>query len=301
MFDKFPTFLLVIISLVAGTCVQALLNYYSKSITSRKDGIYFYTAAISFIAMIFITLFNEFKLVFSPIAIIYGCVFGLLILINTVSVGKAVAVGPLGYTTIIVNFSTIITAFSGFVIWHESVSFYKYIGLIFIAISFILSVNTESDDKKGSFKWIAFSVIGMLSSALIGLTQKTFRTYNGEELLPTFLVVSFFFSMVSSLVMSFVSGRKEEQNLFKVIFRDKKSTGITLCVVACAGLCTSLIHVINLKLVGLLPTVMAFPIINGGTLLLTLLSSFVIFREKLTKKQTVGLLSGIVAFAFLCL
>lgn len=300
MFDKFPIVLLVIITLIGGTGVSALQNYYSKKITSRRDGLYFYSAALSFFAMIFIALFNKFQFKVSAVTVILGCAFGLFILINTVSVSHAVAIGSLGYTTIIVDFSTIITAFSGLLIWHESVSVYKYIGLLFIAISMYLSVNTETEQKKASVKWLLFAVAGMISCALIGLTQKVFQSYDINEQLPTFLEVSFLFSFISSLVLSFFAGRNEEKKLFKVIFSSKDNVALLLSVVFGAGLCLALIHTVNLKLVGVLPTIMAFPIINGGTLLLTLLSSFILFHEKLTKKQTIGLLSGIVAFAFLC-
>lgn len=300
MFDKFPIPLLVIISLIGGAGSAALQNYYSKKITSRKDGLYFYSAALSFFAMIFIALFNKFQFKASAVTVILGCIFGLFILINNVTVSNAVAIGPLGYTTIIVDFSTIITAFSGLLIWHESVSVYKYIGLLFIVVSMYLSVNTQADQKKKSLKWLLLAVAGMISCALVGLTQKVFQSYEINEQLPTFLVISFLFSTVSSLILSFFAGRNEEKRLFKVIFCSKADNIRLLSLLCGAGLYTSLIHIINLKLVGALPTIMAFPLINGGTLLLTLLSSFVLFREKLTKKQTIGILSGIIAFAFLC-
>lgn len=44
-----------------------------------------------------------------------------------------------------------------------------------------------------------------------------------------------------------------------------------------------------------------FPLVNGGGLILTTVSAFIIFREKFSKKQWIGLIVGMLSVAFLCL
>ena len=43
-----------------------------------------------------------------------------------------------------------------------------------------------------------------------------------------------------------------------------------------------------------------FPIVNGGHLILTTLSALVLFKEKLTVRQWIGIAVGIVSVVLLC-
>jgi multidrug transporter EmrE-like cation transporter len=58
---------------------------------------------------------------------------------------------------------------------------------------------------------------------------------------------------------------------------------------------------INLKLSGLLPSQLFFPLINGSAIILSSLSSVFIFKESLSKKQVVGLVGGILSLIAICL
>ena len=58
-------------------------------------------------------------------------------------------------------------------------------------------------------------------------------------------------------------------------------------------------NALNLYLSGVTDTAIFFPIVNGVPLLCSLLVSFILFKEKLKKKQLWGLLVGIVAIVCL--
>ena len=62
-----------------------------------------------------------------------------------------------------------------------------------------------------------------------------------------------------------------------------------------AGLCLGLHHKMNLYLSGVLPSILFFPIMNGGLILLSSLAGWIVFREKLTRSQIFSLLLGVVA------
>ena len=58
---------------------------------------------------------------------------------------------------------------------------------------------------------------------------------------------------------------------------------------------------INLKLSGLLPSQLFFPLVNGSAIVLSSLSSVFIFKERITKKQVVGLVGGLLSLIAICL
>jgi multidrug transporter EmrE-like cation transporter len=58
---------------------------------------------------------------------------------------------------------------------------------------------------------------------------------------------------------------------------------------------------LNLRLSGLLPSQLFFPVINGSAIILSSLASIVIFKERLNKKQIIGLCGGILSLVAICL
>lgn len=58
---------------------------------------------------------------------------------------------------------------------------------------------------------------------------------------------------------------------------------------------------INLKLSGVLPSQLFFPLVNGSTIILSSVMSVVVFKEHLSKKQAVGLIGGITSLVAICI
>jgi multidrug transporter EmrE-like cation transporter len=68
-----------------------------------------------------------------------------------------------------------------------------------------------------------------------------------------------------------------------------------------SGICVAANHKFNLALSGEIPSAVFFPIVNGGNLVLTTLSALIIFKEKLTKRQWIGVTLGILSVLALCM
>ena len=72
-----------------------------------------------------------------------------------------------------------------------------------------------------------------------------------------------------------------------------------MLVMMVSGACVAVNNKLNLYLSGVMDSAVFFPIVNGGGLVLTTVAAFLLFKEKLTKKQWVGLIVGICAVVFL--
>lgn len=55
-----------------------------------------------------------------------------------------------------------------------------------------------------------------------------------------------------------------------------------------------MIHSLNLYISGVLPSIVFFPVVNSGLILMTAAVSVVVFHEKLKAKQIVGLIMGVI-------
>ena len=56
-----------------------------------------------------------------------------------------------------------------------------------------------------------------------------------------------------------------------------------------------MINKLNLYLSGVLPGILFFPLVNGGVILLSILASRVLFHEKMTPKQVLGVVLGVLS------
>jgi drug/metabolite transporter (DMT)-like permease len=68
-----------------------------------------------------------------------------------------------------------------------------------------------------------------------------------------------------------------------------------------SGVCGAVNNKLNLYLSGVIDSVVFFPVVNGGGLVLTTLASLLIFKERLRTKQWIGILFGIASVLCLCI
>lgn len=141
-------------------------------------------------------------------------------------------------------------------------------------------------DKKANLKWLFCTAIAFLASGSIGIMQKIHQTstYAGE--LNEFLIVSFLTGSVLSAVMAIVLAVKNKtENNQSVQKRSAKEILVFILLFVLIGVGMAANHKLNLYLVGVLPATVFFPVVNGGALILTSLTAFIVFKEKLTKNN----------------
>ena len=163
---------------------------------------------------------------------------------------------------------------------------------------FVLAVDTENaEDKKANWKWFVLCILTLFTCVGIGLMQKVHQTSQYKNELMGFLMMAFFTSAIVSMVGYFVLKKKEgavEKETPTKAWIAHFIFALVVCGVGIAGN-----NAINLYLSGVTDTAIFFPIVNGVPLLCSLLVSFFLFKERLKKKQLLGLFVGIVAIVCL--
>ena len=300
--ESMPVLLLFVITMSACLIGSLLRAWYGKNTPQSTAGYHLFNAASSlFCALLLLVLGGAQRP--SLFTLLLGIGFGIAVAGNLIANTAALAIGPISYTSLIISLSTVITALSGALFWHETLRLTQIIGILLMVVCLILSVKKdEGEGKAKTVRWFLLSVIACLFNGAIGILQKVHQSSAHRDELMAFLAVSFGFSFLFStvcLLFSLRGGKKEALRLPSV--PDKKKALLLLAVFAVVGICTALNHVINLYLAGIVESAVFFPIVNGGGLILLTLSSFILFHEKLTRRQTIGLLVGFAAVLLLCL
>jgi len=234
----------------------------------------------------------------SLFTLLIGVAYGISSAIANVSMMKAVEIGPLSYSTVIGTCSMIIPALSGLVIYGEPVAISQWIGVAFMLVSFVCSVDGKDGKKNSaSIKWLVYCLIGFASSGLLGVLQKVHQTSPDKAELSPFLIISFLVTAVYSFVYALWLSKKKGKPV-TVTAPEKRKVFIGCTVIL--GLATAYLNFANTFLAGVLPAVLFFPVFNGSVMVFSALFGIILFKERLSKKQWIGISVGGVAILLLC-
>ena len=224
---------------------------------------------------------------FSLFTIFLGVLFGVVTALSNYYKMQSLSCGPMHITLLITTSSMIIPTMSG-VFFSESFSVYKLI-LVFVLIFFIYLSLEKKNSTEINKKWLIFCALAFVLQGSIGILQKIHQSSEHKDEIGGFLFVAF----ICSIVYSHFRAKKG----FKALnFNRKLFIFAPIC-----GLCTFLMNFLNLRLSGLLPSQIFFPVVNGSAIILSSVMSVIIFKEKLTKRQIMGLCGGILSLIFICL
>jgi drug/metabolite transporter (DMT)-like permease len=168
------------------------------------------------------------------------------------------------------------------------------IGLMLVCL--ILSVKNDRSDtnqKKSNLKWFLLSLIASLCTGGIGILQKLHQSSPYKNELITFLSIAFTTSACFNFFMTRIFEKRSDSK------RAVNKSALPLFLVAGVG--TTLNHGINLYLSGAMESAVFFSIMSGGEMIFVTLASVLIFKERLSVRQWIGLVSGMVAVIFFCI
>ena len=235
----------------------------------------------------------------STYTVLLGIVFGLTTAAQMIAYLKALEIGPMSYTTIIVSCSTLMSALSGAIFWQEKLAWAHIVGLVLMLVSFALSIEKKEGEKKSSALWLTLSLIAFLGTGMIGIMQKIHQSSEHKAELNSFLIVAFLTAFVCNAALLCYTKHRDGTLTFRFEKPDRAKL-ILLGVMVVAGTCAAVNNKLNLFLSGVVPSAVFFPIVNGGNLVLTTIVAVLVFREKLTKTQWIGVGAGILSVLFLC-
>lgn len=224
--------------------------------------------------------------------VLLGIAFGAVTGISQVGTIAALSQGPMSFTVLINSCSLLLPTFSGALFWGEPVGALQYAGVGALVLSLVLVLNPQKD-KQITSKWIVFSTISFLGNGVVGIMQKIHQTSAYKAELNEFLIIAFTTSALIMLTVLAVNIRKGRRPQAYLPLNPRP-----ILLAMTSGMCSGVLNNVNLYLSGVLPTVVFFPLFNGGVILLSALSARFIFREKMAARQAAGL---VLATLSLCL
>ena len=280
-------FLWLFLSLSLETGKNIFSNNFGKKYLKSNTDVYQFNRLLYIASFITLTLTGHFRA--SLFTIMTSFLFAIVTAASQLFFLKALKYGPMSFTTFIQCSSLVIPVLYGILILKEKMTALQGIALplLLIAMALVLGIKKE----KVHSKWLSFSLLAMLFTGLIGVMQTVHQTSDYREELLAFLTWAFLFAGVFNVIL----------------WSCESKNGCTgLSVKSCAaiqaglsGVFMGIVNIINLYLAGVMPKVLFYPVSNGGLIFMTSLCGVILFKEKLSIKQWIGMLLGIAAMCCL--
>lgn len=294
-----PTGLLLAVSFVFNVATVIIKKLYNKTAPTGRESNWLYNTCMSAACLIFILIFSIDPASASPFGAItdfslasagLGILFGILVLAQSYTYMWALEVGPFSYTSVIVSLASLIAALSG-IFFGESIDAFQYIGMGIMVFCIIFSTDKNNGGRRSSLKWLAIALISCLTNGFVGVMQKIHQSTEYRAQSAAFLLSAFAFMTVFSALIWLYERKKAGEERF-----DPSATQILFALGS--GATFAVPHVANLHLAGAMPSAVFFPIVNTGGLILTLLAATLLFKERLTRLQWLGIVLGIISSLF---
>ena len=205
----------------------------------------------------------------------------------------AFQVGPYGLSRLIANFSLLFSVFYGIVILHESTTVFTYIGIVLIFAALFLmnyiGAAKGDEERRISLKWIACIAATVISNGFIAILGRMQQIRFDNACTNEFQMIS----IGGSFVLLAVIGLIIDRDKLKSVLTHGTLYGV------CAGIANGAKNLISLAVFLFVPMSSASPMKIGVGIALTFIASKLLYKEKYTVTQIIGVICGAVAVLLL--
>ena len=241
---------------------------------------------------------NGCKLTLNSDVILWGVVYGatqaLFILFKT----QAMNSGSVSVTTLIGNCSLVVSVLACFVLWGEGGGILDIIGLSVLLLGIFLTTFKKTGVGYNR-KWLIYSVLFFFSASGVGLTFKAFSKSGSSEMAGDMMLLSSIVMLLSYTVICLFTGGVKTAKEKKADKECSDSQKLFIIYALASGFLSCVYNRLNIFLAGELDGVVFYPSFNGGVVFLSMTLSILLLREKLSRKQTIGMIIGILGICII--
>lgn len=283
-------YLKMFLSVSANVTRNTLMNAQKKK-TPTESEILLYNMFCSLVTCLALLLtgrgFSKLSMDTAILAVFYA----VALVTSYQTLMMALKEGPMSYTILISTCGMILPTLFGIAAYKEAVTSLQILGFVLMPIGFYFGTNPRKNEKI-TVKWLKYVFTCFFSNGMQGILQKVvIRSEHASEN-GMFLTCAFFLAALLLAVLYFLKREKNSKRETKI---RKYQTAVIV------GLMDAFQHKTNLVLSGVLPSIICYPVINGGGILGATVVSVVFLKEKMDQKQKIGFVICVVSIIFMCM
>lgn len=200
--------------------------------------------------------------------------------------------GPYGLTRLVSGFYLLFTIFYGIVFLKESTTVMTYIGIAMVIAAMVLINYKKSDEKsekRGSLKWLFWVLASTVANGFIGIITRYQQIRFEDACSNEFQFVSF----LGGFVLLALIGLVVDKDKLGRVIKTGSLYGFG------AGILNGAKNFLTLVIYLYLPLSIVSPLKMGLSLVGSFAVAFLMYKEKYTKKQLLGVAIGAAAIIIL--
>lgn len=265
----------------------------AKKLRQRKTagGAFAFAAGSTFFALLFFAFPALFHFRMQGETVIYAVVFAAFYSMGIVGSILAIAEGPLSVTSLVVAFSLILPTGYGLFILREPSSIGLYIGIFCLCVSLcLIHVEPKGEARRLTGRWGLYAGLAFLGNGGCSTVQKIQIVQQNGAYKNEFMIMALCLSLLILLVFAWIRERKT------VILHLKKG----FIYYAVCGVANGAVNALVIFLsAGRVAASVLFPVVSAGATMATLAAAIVMFQERLSRVQWIGMACGVISVIFL--
>ncbi len=293
--------LLMVISIIF-TCVQEFVKKsYLLRYKNQNDMLYNCFMVIGAISVFVIT--GGWRFTFHLPTFYYAIIYSVCYALALIFMMKALTVGNMALSVIIISFSLVIPLGVGLFVFNEPVNIFGKIGVLLLFLTIILIGKTDGDageKNKISIKWVIYITIATVANGIAGALVKFHRMQFPDAYSSELMIMSLFMVLIICTFLTFFNANKNKVSTNGKVRRINKTIILpTLIFGVMTGACNGVANWLSIKLIEMMPLVQKTVIEKCGIFILTYLVSMYYYKEYVSKYQKMGVITGIVSVIML--
>lgn len=285
--------LLVLVAVFAGIKVTLQGQMSRRFIRTLADTLWFNVLLFAVIAIMLAVVF--------PVGRLDGVILGFGVLVGCTTVlaqtfyALAFNSGPVSLTVLIANFSILINTIFSAIVFKEKVYLSQICGIVFLVASMMLSTSQDQGDAKANRRWLIYSITVMLAFGVGNSVQKLFWITESSKI-PN--------SDVTLLIVMYVSAALIALALYAILAGKKQVSALgfqkpVMLFVLAIGASLCLFQKSSMFALANVDGSFYFPTVSGLQSLWIAIIGIVMFHDKLSRRQKIGVVCGILCVALM--
>ena len=275
---------ILLIAAIIGVTVQNVTRKIYNS--SARGGAFTFSAASVLFALLIFLITSGGRLCFTGAILPYSLAFSAAYCAAIVFAFLAIKHGSLSLSSLIIQYSLILPTVFGFILWDEAIKPGGIVGIILLLISLAM-INKEKKNEKKSItpRWIIFVLLAFLGNGACSTVQKAQQLSPSAEYKNEFMILALLISLAVMTLMALITERNELSHNLK-----SGVLSYSICGIANGG-----VNLLVLLLSARMAASVMFPIISAGGIVAAYAVSTLVYKEKMSRIQTAGLLVGMLS------
>ena len=251
-----------------------------------RGGAYTYALIAVFAAIIVFLITSGGKLEFRWDVAVYSMLFALGYCTAMVTMLQAIRTGSLSLSALIMQYSLIVPAIYGMTVLGEPVKATLFIGIALLVVSlFLVNFNASEKTVRPTLRWAIYIGLTFIGNGMCATVQKVQQVDFDGAYKSEFMLVGLAVTAVILIVLTLIFERRD-------LAYNVRHGGL---ICAGSGFANGGCNFLIMVLEGLMPASIMYPVICAGATLVTMLVAFVIYRERMSRQQIIGIVLGIFA------